>query len=202
MIKYYIKKKLFFNKWRSKNRHNDTSPGNIFNMDNVKVGKATYGVLDVLMYNNENKLVIGNFCSIAPGVTFVLSADHYINNISTFPFKVKFLHSQKYEGYSKGDIVVEDDVWIGYGATVLSGVSIGQGAIIAAGAVVTRDVPKYAIVGGVPATIIKYRFETELIDELVKVDYSKLTWEMAYNNIDKLYTKLDDKSQLKWMPRK
>ncbi|MCI6697138.1 MAG: acetyltransferase [Solobacterium sp.] len=169
--------------------------------DLIDVGKNTYGPINALMFNRDSKLIIGNFCSIAPRVSFILSADHYTNHISTFPFKVKLL-GEKQEGVSKGDIIVDDDVWIGYGATIMSGVHIGQGAVIAAGAVVTKDVPPYAIVGGVPAKVIKYRFEPEMIEELLKVDYSKLTKEDIEKHIDDLYTELKDPSQLDWMPKK
>ena len=124
--------------------------------DLIDVGKNTYGPINALMFNRDSKLIIGNFCSIAPRVSFIVSADHYTNHISSFPFKVKVL-GESYEGVSKGDIIVDDDVWIGYGATIMSGVHIGQGAVVAAGAVVTKDVPPYAIVGGVPAKVIKYR---------------------------------------------
>lgn len=169
--------------------------------DLIDVGKNTYGPINALMFNRDSKLIIGNFCSIAPRVSFIVSADHYTNHISTFPFKVKLL-GEKQEGVSKGDIIVDDDVWIGYGATIMSGVHIGQGAVIAAGAVVTKDVPPYAIVGGVPAKVIKYRFEPEMIEELLKVDYSKLTKEDIEKHIDDLYTELKDPSQLDWMPKK
>ncbi|MGN9105593.1 DapH/DapD/GlmU-related protein [Oliverpabstia intestinalis] len=91
------------------------------------------------------------------------------------------------ESFAKGDIRVDDDVWIGYGASIMSGVHIGQGAVVAAGAVVTKDVPPYAIVGGVPAKVIKYRFEPEMIEELLKVDYSELTKEDIEKHIDDLY---------------
>ena len=101
------------------------------------------------------------------------------------------------EGTSKGDIIVADDVWIGYRATILSGVHIGQGAVIAAGAVVTKDVPPYAIVGGVPARVIKYRFPEEMVGELMRIDYSKLTEEMVREHIEDLYSALKDTKQLK-----
>ena len=78
------------------------------------------------------------------------------------------------ETQAKGDIIVNDDVWIGDSALILSGVEIGQGAVIAAGAVVTEDVPPYAVVGGVPARVIKYRFTDDVIKELVKIDYAKV----------------------------
>ena len=131
----------------------------------------------------------------------MLSSDHAAGNISTFPFRVKYGFSD-YEALSKGDIVVDDDVWIGYGATILSGVHIGQGAIVAAGAVVAKDVPPYAVVGGVPAKVIKYRFGPEIIGELLKVDYSQLSDDMVRKHIDELYGLLEDPEQLAWMPKK
>lgn len=80
---------------------------------------------------------------------------------------------KEWETQAKGNIIVNDDVWIGDSALILSGVEIGQGAVIAAGAVVTEDVPPYAVVGGVPAKVIKYRFRDDVIKELVKIDYAK-----------------------------
>lgn len=145
---------------------------------------------------------IGSFCSIADRVTFVVSADHPTENISTFPFKTLCTRETGCEAVSKGDIVVEDDVWLGYGATVLSGVHIGQGAVVAAGSVVTKDVLPYAIVAGVPAKVIKYRFSPELIAELLKVDYSKLDEEQVGGHIQELYDPLTTVEQLAWMPRK
>ena len=189
-------------KWRAHNKHNGTYPITIFDEEAVNVGNMTYGELYVLKYGKEGKLRIGHFCSIAPHVVFILSADHYLNHFSTFPFKVKMLGIEKVESISKGNITIDDDVWIGYGATILSGVHIGQGAVVAAGSVVVNDVPPYAIVGGVPAKVIKYRFSPEMIEELLKVDYSKLTKEMIEEHIDDLYAELKDPSQLDWMPKK
>lgn len=200
-INFYIQRYKNRCKWREKNQHNDTLPQNIFNIDNVFVGRETYGNLIVDNYNNKHKLYIGNYCSIATNVMFILDADHYTKHISTFPFKVKIL-GERFEGVSKGDIIIDDDIWIGYGATILSGVHIGQGAVVAAGAVVTNDVPPYAIVGGVPAKVIKYRFEKDIIEELLKVDYSKLTKKMIEEHINDFYEELKDLKQISWMPKK
>ena len=141
---------------------------------------------------------IGSYCSIAQEVTFILNADHRTDTISTFPFKVKVL-GESLEGTSKGDIIVADDVWIGYRATILSGVHIGQGAVIAAGAVVTKDVPSYAIVGGVPARVIKYRFGEEVLTRLGKLDYSKLSEIWIKEHIDELYETVDKNTKISWM---
>ena len=188
----------FIRKWHNINKHNTTAPINKFPISCVSVGKETYGGLYILSFDEQHKLMIGSYCSIAPNVVFLLSADHYSNHISSFPFKVKILGKDA-EGVSKGDIKVDDDVWIGYGATIMSGVHIGQGAIIAAGAVITKDVPPYAIVAGVPAKVVKYRFSQELIEE---IDYSKLEKEDIEKHIGELYIELKDINQLNWMPKK
>ena len=189
-------------KWRKMHPDSDTIPMNTFDFNHVEIGRASYGELNVVDFGGNCKLIIKNYVSLAQHVTFVLNADHYIDHISTYPFKVKILQTMNSESFGKGDIIVDDDVWIGYGATILSGVHIGQGAVVAAGAVVSHDVPPYAIVGGVPAKVIKYRFEPEMIEELLKVDYGKLSKEDIENHIDELYVELKDKRQLDWMPKR
>lgn len=188
--------------WRKKNSHNETRLGLENNIDAIEVGNYTYGKLNVLNEGNEYRLKIGNFCSIGPNVKFILHADHSVKLISTFPFHVKCLYDGKSDAVSNGDIIVEDDVWLGSDSTVLSGVTIKQGAVIAAGAVVTKDVPPYAIVGGIPAKVIKYRFSEEMISELLNVDYSKLTKEEVESHIEQLEKELTSIEQLDWMPRK
>ena len=106
------------------------------------------------------------------------------------------------EGTSKGDIVLEDDVWIGYRATVLSGVRIGQGAVVAAGSVVTQDVPAYAIVGGVPAKVLRYRFPEQVRQALLACDLSQLDNEMIRQHVHQLYAPLTQTEQLAWLPKK
>ena len=188
-------------KWRRRNGHNETRAVNVFPAELVTVGKKTYGDLYVLAFDSSSRLTIGNFVSIAPNVAFMLSADHFLDHISTYPFKAKS-DEQALEGLSKGDITVDDDVWIGYGAVILSGVHIGQGAGVAAGAVVTKDVPPYAIAGGVPAKVMKYRFSDDLIAELMKVDFSRLDEAMIKLHEKELYQTLDNVSQLHWLPEK
>lgn len=188
--------------WRDANSHNSTRIEGEPDISKITVGNYSYGSIYVLNSSDRYTLEIGHFCSIADGVTFALCADHPTNTISTFPFKVMCLGNHPFEAISKGNIVVGDDVWIGHGATVLSGVHIGQGAIVAAGAVVDKDVPPYAIVGGVPAKIIKYRFDAALIEKLLQVDYSKLTKEMIVEREDALYKELTNAAQLDWLPKK
>lgn len=143
--KYYQRRLA---EWKKLNKHNSTVPVNDFDYNCVSIGNYTYGPIFCFnSYNPERKLRIGHFCSIAAGVKFILNAEHYTNHISTFPFRVMCL-GDSYEASSKGDITVHDDVWIAENSIILSGVNIGQGAIVAAGAVVSKDVPPYAIVGG------------------------------------------------------
>lgn len=168
--------KLLFNKikWRKLNKHNETSIKNLFPLNIVEVGKSTYGNLNIYFYGNKKEyLKIGNYVSIANGVKFILGGNHEINNFSTFPFKVKFLGCDT-EAWTKGTIIVSDDVWIGTDAMILSGVKIGQGAVIAAGSIVVKDVPSYAIVAGNPARIIKYRFSNEIVEKMIQVNFEEL----------------------------
>ena len=191
---------LFRKKWRKANAHNQTFVKSCFDTASVRVGNHTYGCIDAQI-SNGGKLEIGHYCSIAEGVKFLVSADHPLDHISSYPFRTKLLTGEP-EATSKGNILVEDDVWIGCRVTVLSGVRIGQGAVVAAGALVTKDVPPYAIVGGVPAKVIKYRFEPEMIEELLKIDYAQLDRAMIQIHENALYQKLETKEQLSWLPKR
>jgi acetyltransferase-like isoleucine patch superfamily enzyme len=162
--KYKLRK--FRKQWRKANSHNRTVPGRVFNPQKVKVGNFTYGTLDVLdFYYNNEFLEIGHFCSIASGVKFILAGNHHMDRLSTFPFNTFCGTGKKGEGYSKGPITIGSDVWIGFDAWIMSGVKVGQGAVIAARSHVVKDVPPYAIVGGNPAKVIKYRFDNDTVDK-------------------------------------
>lgn len=123
-----------------------------------------------------DQLIIGKFCMIASGVTFIMNgANHLSRSISSYPFAI-FGHAwaDAMEGKSypsKGDTVVGNDVWIGFDATIMPGVQIGDGAIIASKAVVTKDVAPYSIVGGNPAELIRKRFPAEEIDQLLALKW-------------------------------
>ena len=178
-------------KWRSRNKENYTTLKNTSALNYVHVGRMTYGDIDAHCFGkNDAQLYIGSFCSIAEEVTFFLSGNHRLETVSTYPFEYYCFHEEP-AALSKGNIVIGDDVWIGYRAVVLSGVHIGQGAVVAAGAVVTKDVPPYGIVGGVPAKVIKYRFTPDLVQQLLSIDYSKLSLENIKQNRELFFVKAD-----------
>lgn len=188
--------------WLKKNGHNNTVLLEYADISTVKVGNYTYGGLRVKNDRSDRKISIGSFCSIGNDVVFLVGQEHDYSRISTFPFKARCLRSEKFEASSKGDIIIDDDVWIGYGAKILSGVHIGQGAIVGAGAVVTKDVEPYAIVAGIPAKEIRKRFNKNMVEALLKVDYGKLTREIVEAHIEELYEPLVNKEQLQWFPKK
>ncbi len=197
ILKYIFSKKYrrqikYKKEVRKKYIDNDFFPKNECSLDLVECGKGSYGFPNILSFKNKNeKLKIGNFVSIAQNVTFILSGGHYTDTFTTYPFKAAYFKEKESETLCKGPITVCDDVWIGYGATILSGVTIGQGAVVAAGSVVTKDVESYSIVGGNPAKLIKYRFSKELIEEMKKIDFSKLDPEKFRDVKKLLYKKLD-----------
>ena len=135
---------------------------------------------------HQEKLIIGKFCSIACGTKFLFNcANHTLKSLSTYTFP-RFYEEWELEKSNittawdnKGDIVIGNDVWIGYEAVIMAGVHIGDGAIIAARAVVTKDVPPYTIVGGTPAKEIRKRFDTEVIQQLLKLKW----WDWSTNKI-------------------
>ena len=188
-LRKHIKLNAFRRKWVRHHPESELIPMNCFPIGVVEVGRYSYGELNVVTFDSKTKLRIGSFVSIAQQVAFLLDVEHYIDHLSTFPRKVKMLGESTPETFSKGDIVIDDDVWIGYGATIMSGVHVAQGAVIAAGAVVTKDVPAYAVVGGVPAKVIKNRFTKDKLDRVVNtIDYRKITSEWVKKHIDDLYS--------------
>ncbi len=139
-----------------------------------------------------DRLVIGRFCAIATGVKFIMNgANHPLDGFSTYPFWIfgggweRFMPADHNDA-SRGDTVVGNDVWIGYEATLLPGVTIGDGAIIAAKAVVTRDVPPYAVVGGNPARVLRMRFDEDTVARLLALRW--WDWDIARisRHIDKI----------------
>jgi len=196
IIKSRLWKFKLIKRWRDLNSHNSTKleffPDNEEFFNRVKVGIGTYGPIKAIYSDADNEyLTIGNYCSIGSGSTFMLGSEHGYKGISTFPFRVKIL-GQFSEAKSKGPIILGDDVWLGENVLVLSGVSIGKGAVVAAGSVVVKDVPPYAIVGGNPAKVIKYRFSHEIIEKLMATDLTKLSEKSIKENIELLYTEITE----------
>ena len=205
MVFGYIKRKITLIKtkkrWRKRNAHNFTCVNSVFDHNLVEVGNYTYGTINISSSRSLSRVIIGNYCSIADSVLFIINNEHNLNTISTYPFASRII-GEGPEALSKGDIIVEDDVWIGNRAIIMSGIRIGQGAVIAAGAVVTKDVPEYAIIGGVPATIIRKRFSDDVIAKLKQIDFSKIDKDFLIIHRDRFYQNVTDNTDLSWLPQK
>lgn len=170
---------------------------NIITNPNIVVGDYTYydDFEDVRNFEKNvkyhfdfigDKLIIGKFCMIASGVTFIMNgANHLTEAVTSYPFAIfgngweQAMAGRAYP--AKGDTVIGNDVWIGYKATIMAGVKIGDGAIIAANSVVTKEVEPYSIVGGNPAGEIKKRFPDEQIKELLELKW----WDWEIEKITK-----------------
>ncbi|WP_301539625.1 CatB-related O-acetyltransferase [Paenibacillus sp. NEAU-GSW1] len=151
---------------------------------NTYIGPYTYGEPLVLAYGVSNIVVIGKFCSIANGVTIMLGGNHRYDWGTTYPFSA-FMPEYSYianVSRSNGNVIIGNDVWLGMGATIMSGVTIGDGACIATNAQVTKNVPPYAIVGGNPARVIKYRFPQHIIDRMMEIKW----WEWEPQQIEQV----------------
>ena len=139
-----------------------------------------------------DRLIIGKFCAIASGTKFIMGpANHRISSVTTYPFNIMGGGWERFapaleELPLKGDTVVGNDVWIGQNVTVMPGVHIGDGAIIAANSVVTKDVPAYCVAGGNPCRVIRPRFDEELTEYLLALRWWDWEPEKIFRNMDAL----------------
>lgn len=174
---------------------------NVITRPNIQVGDYTY-------YDDKNgadkfeehvthhyeflgdKLIIGKFCQIASGITIIMNgANHRMNSVTTYPFNIMGNGWEKVtpsldELPFKGDTVIGNDVWIGQNVTILPGVHIGDGAIIGANSIVTKDIPAYHIAGGNPSKIIRKRFDDELINYLEQIKWWDWEEKKIFDNLE------------------
>jgi len=138
----------------------------------INIGNYTYGTPRVRWWGENANLSIGKYCSIAEGVEVFLGGNHRTDWVSTYPFPIfkQWPEAKHIHGHpgTKGDVTIGNDVWLGAGCVILSGVTIGHGAVIGCRSVVGRDVPAYAIVAGNPATVMRMRFDGARIDKLLE----------------------------------
>lgn len=177
--------------WRRHNTQNKTYLERYpVSTERIAVGIGSYGPVRIITARKAPRLKIGAYVSIAEDVTFIISAGHRYDCFSTFPFLVMNGISE-FEALEKGGIIVEDDAWLGFGATIMDGVRVGRGAVVAAKAVVTHDVAPYEIVAGVPARHIGFRFDGDIIEKLAEVDFSRIDASYVLRHRESLEKPLD-----------
>lgn len=167
-------------------RFNRRDPSQVY--PEYAFGKWTYGVPMVHNWPGGAVLSVGAFCSIAEGVQIFLGGEHRTDWVTTYPFIDFWRAGREIKGHpgTKGDVVIGNDVWIGQEAMILSGVHVGDGAVIGARAVVVGDVPPYHIVAGNPARIIRARFDAETIERLLAIRW----WEWDDSRIERAIPEL------------
>jgi acetyltransferase-like isoleucine patch superfamily enzyme len=157
------------------------------NLKPEEFGDYTYGYDSLIVKDFETgeKLKIGKFCSLSSGITILLGGNHPIQNVSTYPFGI--LNTDKFNNSinnnnNKKDTIIGNDVWIGHGATIMTGITIGDGAVIASNSNVIKDVEPYSIVGGNPAKFIKKRFTDDQISHLLNIKW----WDLNDEKINEI----------------
>lgn len=151
----------------------------------VRIGHRSYfaGPPTLLWDKFGHYLVVGNYTSIAEGLTVFLGGQHYVRRVTTFPLT----RSHTVSSYSRGDVVIGSDCWVGNGVTILDGVNIGNGAVIGARSVVAKNVPPYAVAVGNPARVVHYRFDNQTIQRLLAVAW----WDWDSTRIEEARTLLE-----------
>lgn len=151
----------------------------------IHYGENTYGVPSEMHYSGNDDVYIGSYCSIADKVEIILGGEHRTDFISTYPFLEKSIagenRSVRASKPQKGGVDIGNDVWIGHGAKILGGSTIADGAVVGAYSVIAGDVPPYAIVIGNPSRILRYRFNEEQIESLLKIKW----WDWNIEKIKK-----------------
>ncbi len=152
------------------------------------IGDWSYGSPRILSWGEGSKLKMGKFCSMGLDVTILLGGEHRTDWITTFPFSRVFPEARQFTGHpaTKGDVIIGNDVWIGTGAIVLSGIELGDGAVVGAHSVVTKDVEPYSIVAGNPARLIRYRFDEKTIAALEEISW----WNWPIENIKEAWPQM------------
>ncbi|HEY4081696.1 MAG TPA: CatB-related O-acetyltransferase [Burkholderiaceae bacterium] len=147
-----------------------------------EIGRFSYGEPTIHFDSSGSRLSIGQFCSIGEDVTIFMGGEHRPDWVTTYPFSLMIPGASQHEGHpkTKGDVIIGNDVWLGFGSTVLSGVRIGDGAVIGAGAVVAKDIPPYAIAVGNPARVIRSRFTPAQVTALLRIQW----WDWPMEKIE------------------
>lgn len=145
------------------------------------VQEALKSGIDFAVDEGVHNIQIGKYCSLADGITFMVDLNHDYCSVTTCVASFFSGMTLPSKLPRKGQVLIQNDVWIGHGVTIMGGVTIHNGAVVAAGSVVTKDVPPYAIVGGNPAKIIKYRFEPDQIEDLLKIAW----WDWSIEKLQK-----------------
>ena len=167
-----------------------------------KIGNYTYGEPKIMdRGEGDGNLSIGSYCSLASGITIWLGSEHITDWVSTYPFDQIADFKVASNTITKGDVNIGNDVWIGFGATILSGVTIGDGAIIGAKSVVSKNVDPYAIVAGNPCKVIRKRFSDDIIERLLEIKWwdwpkDKILGNMSYfttSNVDDFVNRFNNK---------
>lgn len=146
------------------------------------IGEHSYGAPIVHCWGNDGNLAIGRYCSFGGAIQSLLGGNHRTDWVTTYPFSVLRDHAKHISGHpgTRGDVTIGNDVWIGQSAVIMSGVNIGDGAVIAAQAVVVKDVPPYAIVGGNPARVLRTRFSDDQVAALTAIAW----WHWPDDDVD------------------
>jgi chloramphenicol O-acetyltransferase type B len=152
------------------------------------IGTGSYGDIVLKRFGDGGSLEIGKYCSFAQEVHILLGGNHRVDWVTTFPFSELDPIAMHIQGHpqNKGPVTIGNDVWIGYRSTILSGVTIASGAVVAACSVVTKSVPAYAVVAGVPARIVGYRFDQHTREALLDIAW----WDWPPEQIQKAIPQL------------